>query len=294
MRLASLILAATVLAQPAAAQQSIGSLEELYGMWTLQEFQREPFQACGDVDSDSRVAIGRSVWDDGLGDIRFVDDPEVEVAVNFYEGGCTLGEALSNGGQVAVAAQCYSEGEEYSGIATFERVDAHTIRVRTPINNISVTLAACRVDHGKAGPDLAGTKLPYGSRAGMEVTVTGSSAIGTSAARIYVRHTEDDARAFCTGYLETTDASCIKEQMAEAEAFPWSVGADCTTGEFDTVAGGRYRFAGPSWSKDSHAPEFSIYPAEGGEALDGSSASGYGVALATFEALCPGQAVPAS
>jgi hypothetical protein len=44
-----------------------------------------------------------------------------------------------------------------------------------------------------AGPSIAAGRIPYGSRAGMEVTVTSVEGIGTSNAAIHVRHTRENA-----------------------------------------------------------------------------------------------------
>lgn len=274
-------------ARSAPAVEPIASIEELFGWWTWPEYQGYPFEHCADPDNMERVAIGRTRWNDELGELEFLDRGDVEIS--FYEGGCTLtGDGMGKANQLVLPADCGSEGEDYSGFATFERIDANTIEVRTPMSDEPVVLAACRPDLSAVPVTRPGGKLPYGSRAGMEVTVLGSWALDTSAARIYFQHSYDDARSFCMQYVMTLDDKCIEDVMEEAKEFNRSVAADCESGEFETVYRQRYRFDGPGTGKGAD-PMYLIYPAEGGKKLDGSSASGYGVALTTFAMLCPGR-----
>lgn len=278
----------SLVAAVAAQAQEIGSIHELEGWWTGQEWQRYPFEQCSDADSDGRVAIGRTEWNEETLTLEFMDTGEMEIL--FYESGCTLGEALTSGNQLAMQGTCAAEGDDYTGIVTFERLDPYTIKVRTPMNDTPIVLAACKVDHSLAPNPKPAGKLPYGSRAGMDVTVLGSSALGTSSARLYIEHTREDARAFCIEYAMDMEPECVEGVMKESADFPRSVWANCSTGEFEIVYGDRYRFAGPSTkSADTYQPDYAIYPEEGGDMLDGSGASGYGTALATYAQLCPGR-----
>ncbi len=51
-------------------------------------------------------------------------------------------------------------------------------------------------------PANAAGKIAYGSKAGMEVTVTSVSGIGTANAVIKAAHTRQNARSYCTDYVQ--------------------------------------------------------------------------------------------
>jgi uncharacterized protein len=133
-------------------------------------------------------------------------------------------------------------------------------------------------------------KVPYGSRAGMEVTVVSKSGLNTMEAVIKVRHTRQDAEVYCREYVLKVSESCIQGALA------FNVGtemtAQCPVGWFTTLDGRTLTWAGLSSSikTQNNYPEHIIIDPETKQALDGSSASGYDVALAQFSALCPQRA----
>ena len=137
-------------------------------------------------------------------------------------------------------------------------------------------------------PANAAGKIAYGSRAGMEVTVTSVSGIGTANAVIKAVHTRQNARSYCTDYVQNNSRKCIEDALRDTRLSDQVIG-NCKTGTFTTFNGGRYRFAGPAKASDDVSGSYRIF--EDGKILDGSSASGYPVAIETFRALCPGQAV---
>lgn len=136
------------------------------------------------------------------------------------------------------------------------------------------------------GPDVApepragtavGRTVPYGSRAGMDMTIVDASGIGTGRAVIQLQHTRENAKSFCLNYQQTSSESCIRETLADVSPEGMIV-ADCTTGEFSNLDGVAMTY---------HAYGDIIVNRDTGEELDGSSASGHPVSLAQYKALCP-------
>ncbi|MDX8437111.1 hypothetical protein RFN25_27160 [Mesorhizobium abyssinicae] len=129
--------------------------------------------------------------------------------------------------------------------------------------------------------------LYYGSRAGMEVTVVSKSNIGSTHAKILTRHTKENATAFCRDYVQKVTPKCIADEL-KVELQP-EISANCKTGRFTTLYGQGYQFAGPNPQYDptGTSTEYLLTEVGSQEPLDGSSASGYDVALDQFKALCP-------
>ncbi|MEN3232713.1 hypothetical protein PUR29_03660 [Methylobacterium ajmalii] len=136
-------------------------------------------------------------------------------------------------------------------------------------------------------PANAAGKIAYGSRAGMEVTVTSVSGIGTANAVIKAAHTRQNAKTYCVDYVLNNSNECIERAMRDVQVSD-AVFGNCKTGVFTTFNGQKYKFAGRKKASDDVIGSYRVY--EGGSLLDGSSASGYPVAIETFRALCPGQA----
>ncbi|WP_204165497.1 hypothetical protein [Methylobacterium sp. 17Sr1-1] len=63
---------------------------------------------------------------------------------------------------------------------------------------------------------------------------------------------------------------------------------NCKIGSFTIFNGGTYEFAGLAKASDDVSGSYRIF--EDGKILDGSSTSGYPVAIETFHTLCLGQA----
>lgn len=129
--------------------------------------------------------------------------------------------------------------------------------------------------------------LYYGSRLGMEVTVVRKSGIGTAQAKILTKHTKENATAFCREYVQKVTPKCIAEEL-KVKLTP-EISANCKTGQFTTLYGQSFRFIGRNAHYDPAGTgiEYLVTAAGSKQPLDGSSASGYDVALNQFKALCP-------
>ncbi|NTF83984.1 hypothetical protein [Rhizobium rhizogenes] len=129
--------------------------------------------------------------------------------------------------------------------------------------------------------------LYYGSRAGMEVMVVKKSNIGSTHAKIAVKHTKENATAFCREYVQKVTPECIANEM-KVQLLP-EISANCRTGKFTTLHGQGYQFRGPNPDYDPTGTSTECLLEEVGSnvPLNGSSASGYDVALDQFKALCP-------
>lgn len=143
-----------------------------------------------------------------------------------------------------------------------------------------------------SGVSHAGDLIYYGSRAGMQYTVSSSSGLGTAEAVIQARHTRKNATAYCRDYVQSVTKACIAENLAEVPARV-TLRGNCETGEFTGFDAERYLFDGASEPAAGEDPsdmmaEYRILRTPDEEPLDGSSASGYDVALGIYQALCPG------
>lgn len=132
-------------------------------------------------------------------------------------------------------------------------------------------------------------RLSYGSRAGMDVMVLDKSGIGTSKAIIKIKMTRENAAEFCELYLGDMSAGCAKKVLKQdGSRIRPTVSGNCKTGIFTDMYGYSYAFKGQNKNKTGEdMADFLIVNRKTGEILDGSMASGYGVAIAVFEALCP-------
>ena len=126
----------------------------------------------------------------------------------------------------------------------------------------------------------------YGSRAGMHLTTVSKSGIGTAKAVIIVKHTPQDAKAYCVEYEQDYSMACVKRTMAEIKVGD-RVTADCKKQTWKDVYGQSYAFEGKAASADVMS-DYVVRDVASGEILDGSSASGYPTALSIFQVLCPG------
>jgi hypothetical protein len=126
----------------------------------------------------------------------------------------------------------------------------------------------------------------YGSRAGMTLTTISKKGIGTANAVIQVKHTPKDAKAYCVGYELDNSMACVKRALAEVKVGDRVTG-NCRKRTWTDMWGQSYAFEGPMRSSDSMA-DYAVRDLKSGDILDGSSASGYGVAITIFQQLCPG------
>jgi hypothetical protein len=138
----------------------------------------------------------------------------------------------------------------------------------------------------QVSPSVSGkTVLPYGSRAGMEVTIVSSSGQDTSKATIVAKHTRENATTFCREYVNNVTEKCIRDELAVK--LSKAITANCATGEFTNFYGDRLRFAGKGSTGEFHLAKFMVIDTATGEIEDGSTASGYSVNIELFKALCP-------
>jgi len=275
-----------ILANSPVAAQDFSEIDKFEGWWAFQDGWVTPEHDCRDSDGQFRVAIGRFHYDEQLGAVVFGQGDERHIG--FYDGGCQLTTPLSAGDQIAAVGECSAEGEESSGIVTFDVIDGQTVSVDVPNMKPGMVLARCKVDYSTIAWQPPPREIPYGSRAGMTMSVIGASALDTRAAMLYVEHTEKDAMSFCLQYVLTADEECVERTMAENEDLETKLVADCEVGTFNTPYGGHYRFQSKNGPSAQLEPDFIILDVDDdNRKLDGSTASGYGTALGVFEALCP-------
>lgn len=133
----------------------------------------------------------------------------------------------------------------------------------------------------------ASERLSYGSRAGMTLTTVSKSGIGTADAVIRVRHTPEDAKAFCVEYMQDDTPGCVRETLAEVKVAD-RVSGNCAARNWTDMYGDDYAFLGPAKKSPDTMADYAIRALKTGEILDGSPASGYDVQLEIFRQLCPG------
>ena len=126
----------------------------------------------------------------------------------------------------------------------------------------------------------------YGSSAGMHLTTISKEGIGTANAVIRVKHTPKDARAFCVEYSHDNSTACVKRTMLDVKIGDRVI-ANCVKKTWTDVYGKKFAFMGPNKNTDVMV-EYAVRDIKTGELLDGSTASGYDVALTSFKLLCPG------
>jgi hypothetical protein len=141
-----------------------------------------------------------------------------------------------------------------------------------------------------SSPAAAAETIYYGSRVGMEVTVTSKSGIGSENAVIRAAHTRGNAKKFCLEYARDDSEKCVRDELT----VPLSnqITANCKTGAFTTFNGLKRKFAGLNKPADQMFAKYKIIDLSSGKKLDGTEASGYPVDIADFIALCPGLATP--
>lgn len=138
-----------------------------------------------------------------------------------------------------------------------------------------------------AAPAQVDEHIYYGSRAGMQLTTVSKEGIGSAHAVIWLKHTPNDAKAFCVEYEQDNSMACVERTMAEVKVAD-HVSANCINLIWTDMYGKTYEFIGPAKKSDSISAEYSIVNAKTDKILDGTSASGYGVQLTIFQQLCPG------
>jgi hypothetical protein len=141
-----------------------------------------------------------------------------------------------------------------------------------------------------SSPAAAAETIYYGSRVGMEVTVTSKSGIGSENAVIRAAHTRENAKKFCLEYAQTGSEKCVRDELAVPLAD--QITGNCKTGVFTTFNGQKFKFESLNKPADQMSAKYKIIDLSSGKKLDGTEASGYPVDIADFVALCPGHATP--
>lgn len=125
-------------------------------------------------------------------------------------------------------------------------------------------------------------ELPYGSRAGMSMTIFDFGGIGTSEAWIELRHLWRNARAVCREYANDFSVDCVRRNVDDP--YRGEISANCATRRLTDLSGIRYKLGGRS---QDEFLEYEIVELASGERLEAATASGHAIKLEYFKALCP-------
>ena len=140
-------------------------------------------------------------------------------------------------------------------------------------------------------PDPAAT-VYYGSRVGMYDDIVSREGLDTANARITTRPSRDGSVTFCREYSHDYSQKCLDEQLRDIRT--GGIAGNCVDRTFSNFYGYEYKFLGkakPEAGKDANmGADYSIRYLASGEILDGSTASGYDIALGIYQALCPASA----
>jgi hypothetical protein len=139
-----------------------------------------------------------------------------------------------------------------------------------------------------SSPCGAAGQLPYGPRAGMNVTIIEMDGINTERATVRIQHTRENAKEHCADYRGDPSEACIDSVLREVRIRN-SIRGNCRTGQFVNLYGENLQFAGVNYDYDAvqFGTEYRVFKAGNRTVLDSSMASGYGVNLEQFGALCP-------
>ena len=191
-----------------------------------------------------------------------------------------------------IADEMYRKAVEVAGAKAAKSVARNGLQERAACGSDADCIARAQqglvdalaelIDSSSGGTQV-GSKITYGTRLGMQVTVTSVRGIGTSRAVIEVEHTREDATTFCREYVQKVTPKCIEDELAVE--IGGELSGNCQSGEFETLTGDELVFKGVSKTEDM--ADYVIAVKDTGEVLDGSSASGYPVVLEQFLALCP-------
>jgi hypothetical protein len=147
---------------------------------------------------------------------------------------------------------------------------------------VSVTLFVPQV-----GASQEDDRIYYGSRAGMHLTTVAKQGIGSANATIMVKHTPQDAKAYCVEYEQDNSMACVKRTLAGVKVAD-RVAGNCIRKTSTDMYGESFVFLGRPNRPQEIMAKYAIRDLRTGNVLDGSSASGYDVELTIFNQLCPG------
>ncbi|TCN36146.1 hypothetical protein EV184_101132 [Sinorhizobium americanum] len=138
------------------------------------------------------------------------------------------------------------------------------------------------------------SKLSYGTRIGMTMTIVAKEGIGSASAVIRLKHTPQDAKVFCVEYLRDNSLRCITD-VIETTKLADRVTGNCVERTWTDMHGSSYSFHGsarqsPEMIKQGLLSETDyLIRRDGDEAfLPNLSLASYAERLETFQSLCPG------
>lgn len=132
-------------------------------------------------------------------------------------------------------------------------------------------------------------RLHYGSRPVNALTIVGRQGIGTAEATIFIKHTPEDARAFCVNYARDSSPECVKRVLDSVEVRDRVTG-DCVARTWTDMYGNKFAFLGRAEPSDNVFVPYRIKPLGSDDLLNASQASGYYFEIEIFQKLCPGLA----
>src|SRR5258708_15197875 len=142
-----------------------------------------------------------------------------------------------------------------------------------------------------APPQSVHSRMDYGSRAGMQVSILDMKGRDTAHAVIRFAHTRDNAISYCRDSLSNVTEPCVQSALDDEKGFKDSLTGNCDTGEFSDFFGGHYRFEGRNPKSGYFGPnKYLIVNLADGEIADGSEMSRYLSNLSIYSALCPAHA----
>lgn len=132
-------------------------------------------------------------------------------------------------------------------------------------------------------------RIYYGTRAGMHLTTISKEGIGTDKAVIMLKHTLQDAKAFCVNYVQDHSMACVQRIMASVKVGD-RVSGNCVKKTWVDMYDRSFTFLGRARNLGESVAEYAIRDNTNGQILNASMASGYPIQLTIFQQLCPGQA----
>lgn len=142
-----------------------------------------------------------------------------------------------------------------------------------------------------APPTSVHATMDYGPWAGMEVSVAGMEWRDTAHSVIRIKHTRDNAIAYCRDYVRDVTEECVQQTLAEEKGLKASITGNCDSGEFSDFYGVRYRFLGPNPRSGYFGDDkYLIMDLATREIADGSTRSRYLINMDVYRALCPAHA----
>jgi hypothetical protein len=142
-----------------------------------------------------------------------------------------------------------------------------------------------------ASPTSLHSTMDYGSRAGQEVSIVGMDGRDSAHAVIRIKHTRNNAIAFCRDFVRNVTEECVQETLTEESSFKDAMTGNCESGEFTDFYGGRYRFLGPNPKAGYFSDnKYLIMDLATREIADGSTISRYSINMNVYRALCPAHA----